>query len=146
MDGLFRRDRYLGNLGGIGRRMVIEEAMKDWGKVPLETKLVPLMAMRERGLLSSMEYYQLAAQQGLTEGRAEYRYRKWAGTQAAVYDMHYKGLLEHGEYSKLLRVKKISRGAGSYRYRRHIFMNYGVPYRDWAERSPRIRKRKRDLM
>lgn len=144
--GKFRIDRYLGNIGEDGRRQIIAEALKQWLKIPPETKLVPLLAMRERGLLSPSEYHDLASQQGLTTGQSEYRYRKWTGTEEAIYDMKQKGLLRYSEFSKLLNAKKISRGAGYYRFRRHQFLKYGIPFRDWAKRPPKLRSKRKTML
>ena len=143
IEGIFKRDRVLGNLGGEGRAQVVQEAMKSWTAVPVETRLVPLMAMRERGLLSGSEYHELSKQQGLSEGQSEYRYRKWSGTQKAVFDMKFKGMLEYGEYSKLLKAKKLSRGAGYYRYRKYAAQTYGVPFRGWEKRQTKPRNKRR---
>lgn len=142
LRGIFRRDKYLANLGHEGRGQLIDQAFQEWGMLPPETHMVTLLAMRERGLLSVSEYYRLAETQGLTSGQAEYAYRKWSGTEQAVFDMKFKGILQHGEYSKLLNVKRISRGAAYYRYKRHLFVNYGVPWRDWAKRPPKLRSKR----
>lgn len=142
LEGLFRRDRYLGNLGGLGRRQVVDEALKEWGKVPVDVKLVPLMAMRERGLLSRSEYYEFAGQQGLTAGKAEYKFRNWTGTQRAIWDMKYKGLLRYSEFSHLLKAKGVSRGSGYYRYRKYTAQVYAVPFRGWERRPIKPRSRR----
>jgi hypothetical protein len=142
LEGLFRRDMYLGNLGGLGRRQVVDEALKEWGKVPVDVRLVPLMTMRERGLLSRGEYYEFAGQQGLTAGQAEYRYRGWTGTQRAIWDMKYKGLLRYSEFSHLLKAKGISRGAGYYRYRKYTAQVYAVPFKGWERRPIKPRSRR----
>lgn len=143
IEGIFKRDRYLSNLGREGREQVRQEAMKSWTGVPVETRLVPLMGMRERGLLSGSEFHELAKQQGLSEGQSEYRYRKWTGTQRAIFDMKFKGLLEYSEYSRLLKAKGISRGAGYYRYKKYAAQTYGEPFRGWEKRTAKPRSKTR---
>jgi hypothetical protein len=133
LHGVFKRDRYLSNLGMEGRQLVVEEAMKEWGQIPADVKLTPLMVMRERGLLSANEFQQFAVQQGYSVGAAEYAFRKWTGTQEAVYDLKFKKLLQYGEYSRLLRSKKLTRGQGYYRYRRHLAVKYGLPFRKFKQ-------------
>jgi hypothetical protein len=131
----FRIDKYLGNLGDEGRKQIVSEAMRDWHKVPAETKLVPLMGMRERGLLTAYEFHELAREQGLSEGSAEYQYRKWRGTEEAIYDLKAKGLLRYGEFTKLRRAKRLSRGQAYYRLRKHQALKYGVPFRGFEKKS-----------
>lgn len=145
LRGVFRRDKYLANLGPEGRGQLIDRAFQEWGMLPPETHMVTLLAMRERGLLSASEYYRLAETQGLTAGQAEHQYRKWTGTEQAVFDMKYKDILRHGEYSKLLRAKHLSRGAGYYRYRKFLATSYGVPFRGWEKPASRPRSRHKTL-
>lgn len=133
LHGVFKRDKYLSNLGMEGRQQIVEVALKEWGQIPADVKLTPLMVMRERGLLSANEFQQFAVQQGYSVGAAEYQYKKWSGTQEAVYDLKYKNLLQYGEYSHLLRAKHISRGASYYRYRRHLAIKYGLPFRKFQQ-------------
>jgi hypothetical protein len=137
LAGVFKRDRYLSNLGEEGRQQVIEEAMKEFRAIPADVKLVPLLTMRERGLISASEFHQFALEQGWTVGSAEYQYRKWTGTESAVYDMKYKGLLQYGEYTRLLHAKKLTRGAGYYRYKKHLALKYGIPFRNFKQAKPR---------
>ena len=133
LHSVFRRDKYLSNLGMEGRQQVVEVALKEWGQIPADVRLTPLMVMRERGLLSAGEFQQFAVQQGYTVGAAEYQYRRWTGTQEAIYDLKYKNLLRYGEYSRLMHAKKISRGASYYRYRRHLAVKYGLPFRKFKQ-------------
>jgi len=145
LRGIFRRDKYLANLGHEGRGQLIDQAFQEWGMLPPETHMVTLLAMRERGLLSVSEYYRLAETQGLTSGQAEYQYKKWTGTEQAVFDMKFKGILQHGEYSKLLNAKRLSRGAGYYRYKKYLATSFGIPFRGWEKGAARPRSRRRTL-
>jgi hypothetical protein len=137
LEGVFKRDKYLSNLGMEGRQLVMEEAMKEFRAIPADVKIVPLLTMRERGLITATEFHQFALQQGWSVGSAEYQYRKWTGTESAVYDMKYKGLLQYGEYSRRLQSKKLTRGQGYYRYRKHLATKYGVPFRNFKQAKPR---------
>lgn len=137
LAGVFRRDKFLSNLGPEGRQQVFDEAFKEFQAIPADVKIVPLLTMRERGLITAREYYEFALQQGWTVGQSEYQYRKWTGTEAAVFDMKFKGLLQYGEYTRLLYSKKLTRGAGYYRYRKHLAVKYGVPFRNFKPARPR---------
>lgn len=137
LAGVFKRDKYLSNLGEEGRQQVIEVAMREFRAIPADVKIVPLLTMRERGLISASEFHRFALEQGWSVGSAEYQYRKWTGTESAVYDMKYKGLLQHGEYTRLLHSKKLTRGQGYYRYRRHLATKFGVPFRNFKQSKPR---------
>jgi hypothetical protein len=115
--------------------------MQDWHRFPVEGRMATLFAMRERGLLTQDEYFRFSEQLGLISGQAEGRYRKWTGTENAIYDMHRQDLLRHGEYTKLLRTKHISRGAGYYRRRKFEAVHYQRPFRGWEK--PRAKPKSR---
>lgn len=137
LEGVFKRDKYLSNLGPEGRRQVLDEAMKEFRAIPADVKITPLLVMRERGVLSARDFHMFALQQGWTVGQAEYQYRKWTGTEEAVFDMKFKGLLRYGEFSKLRQAKGMSRGAAYYRYRKHLAVKYGIPWRNFKQVRPR---------
>jgi len=137
LDEIIRSDRYLGNLGSTGRKQVFDRAYQDWEGVPLETKLEPLMLMRERGLLSRDEYFMLAHETGFTDREAENMYRKWTGTEQAIWAMKWRGFLRRGEYTQLYRAKGLTRGQAWYRYRMYLHRNNIRPY---VRRKPRERR------
>jgi hypothetical protein len=145
LNGIFRRDRYLANLGPEGRAQVYQQALGEFQTYPPETRLVTLFAMRERGLISTSEYYRFAEEQGYTSGQAEHRYRNWTGTESAIFDMKQRGILQHGEYAKLLHAKGISRGAGYYRYRKYMATAHHVPFRGYEMGASRPKRRSKQM-
>jgi hypothetical protein len=120
LDDVFRRDKYLANLKESGKRRLEEYIGEMYRKITPEQRLEPLLVMKERGLLSSDEFHQQAEEMGLSAGQADYRYKKWSGTETSIYAMKEKGLLRHGEWSQLLRTKRLTRGQGYYRYRKYL--------------------------
>lgn len=139
-----KRDRYLHNLGQEGRMLLVKRASMDWQTVPRENRLAPLMAMRERGLLTVYEFHELAEHIGYTSGQADGEYRKWTGTQEAIWEMKYRDMLRPGEYTSLLRAKKITKGAGYYRARRYAALRYGLPFRGMEKKSPAVLRSRRN--
>ena len=118
LDDAFRRDKFLGNLGSIGRKQIFEKALEDFNRIAPETRLDSLMVLRERGLLTAGEYYDFAEQQGLSRRTAEREYRRFSGSEEAIWHLKANKLLRYGEYSQLLRAKRLTRGQGWYRYRK----------------------------
>jgi len=129
LDDVFRRDKLLGNLGETGRRQLEAYVGELYGKIPEDTRLEPLMALRERGLLSAGEYYQLAQESGYNESKAESKYREFSGSETAIYTLKEKSLLKRGEWSMLLKTKRLSRGQGYYRYRSYLAHRNIRPFR-----------------
>jgi hypothetical protein len=143
LTSVFNQDRFLRNLGSSGRAQVIEQAFEGAKLVPAEDRLTNLMAMRERGLISASDFHNFAYQMGYTEGQSEYQYRKWSGTEEAVFDTKFKKLYRHGEYTAAYRRKGLTRGQAYYRFKKHEAIRYGIPWRGWHERRPNIRSRRR---
>jgi len=126
----------LRNLGPIGRSQVARLAVNEWNAIPIGVKFLPLLIMRERGLMSVREFYQYAEEGfGLTHSQAEYRYRKWSGTEESIWDLKFRNMLSRREYSNLLEAKGLRKAQGYYRYRKHIAMRFGVPFRNWQNRK-----------
>lgn len=138
LDDIFRTDKYLKNLGDIGRRQLAERALMDWEEVSPEDRLSAILTMRERGLLSKAEYQELAEEMGVEERKAESEYRKWSGTEESVWAMKSRGLLRHGEYGKLLRAKNLTYGQGWYRSRKWEALHGIRPFRNF--KPPERRK------
>jgi hypothetical protein len=133
-EGLISGSR-LANLGPLGRSLVFEEAVQEWSRVPEDVRLVPLMAMRERGMITVGEFHEFAEQAGLTHGEADYKYGRWSGTEQAIWDMKFKGLLSYGEYAKVIRVKGLSKGQAWYRYRKYCAITFNHGFRGWENRK-----------
>lgn len=118
LDDAFSKDKYLRNLGSIGRQQISEKALVEFGRIAPQTRLDNLMVLRERGLLTAGEFYDLAEQQGHSRRTAEKEYRRFSGSEEAVWQLKEKKLLRYGEYSQLIRAKGLTRGQGFYRYRK----------------------------
>lgn len=140
LTDVIRRDKYLGNLGSTGRQQVIDRAMQDWEQIPTEERIEPLMVMRERGLLSRDEFYQLAHEMGYSDYQAENQYRKWTGTEEAIWGMKWRGLLRRGEYTRLYRASGMTKGSAWYRYRSYLHRSNIRPFVR-TRRQPRVRRR-----
>jgi len=113
----WRSDSRLKNLGEEGRRLVQQEAMKEWGGIPREVHNEQTMLLRERGLIDANEYYLISESQGLTHEQAESNYRKFSGSEDAIFWMKERRLLRFGEYKKLLDAKGISYSTAWRRWR-----------------------------
>jgi len=142
----FRHDKYLRNLGEIGRRQVFERAFMDWQALSPVERLGSLLAMRERGLLTKEEYLQLAEEMGFDRSQAESYYQNWSGSEEAIWTLKYYGLLRYGEYGKLLHAKGLTYGAGYYRFRKWLALRGIRPFRKFQPQTkvqlkPKERKR-----
>jgi hypothetical protein len=108
LDTVWRSDNRLKNLGEEGKRLVYEEAFKEWQGIPREVHNEQAMVLRERGLITADEYYLLSQSQGLSHEEAESNYRKFSGSMDAIFWMKERRLLRFGEASKLYKAKGMS--------------------------------------
>jgi len=108
LNTIRRTDNRLKNLGEEGWRLVQQEAFKEWQGVPREVHNEQAMLLRERGLIDKEEYLILSDSQGIPRAQAEANYRKFSGSEDAIFWMKERRLLRYGEYKKLLDAKGIS--------------------------------------
>jgi hypothetical protein len=130
LDEIMIRDKRLGNL-----RKVKDDFYAYVGtlyqEITPEEKLEPLMALRERGLMSASEFHQLAEEMGLSFNQSERRYRNWSGTESSMFMLKEKNLLRRGEWSQLLRAKRLTKGQGYYRWRKWQAVKGIRPFRNF---------------
>jgi len=131
------RDKRLQNLGNEGRRLLMERARADFEQMPSESRERNLYIMKARGMISKDEFDIWTSQMGISRGAAEYRYRKFLGTEELVWELHHKNMLTRGEYGKLLRGRKLTYGQGYYRRRKYLAQEYGIPFRKWHAKKPK---------
>jgi len=117
LDTAWRSDNRLKNLGEEGKRLVYEEAFKEWQGIPREVHNEQAMLLRERGLIDSSEYYLISESQGLTHEEAESNYRKFSGSEDAMFWLKERRLLRHAEFGKLLKAKGMSYSTAWRRWR-----------------------------
>lgn len=138
IEDQMKKDKHLQNMGKEGRRQLMEVARADFEQMPTETREKNIYIMKARGLISKDEFDIFMTQLGVTRGAAEYRYRKFIGSEELVWELHYKKLLTRGEYSKLLHGRNLTYGQGYYRRRKWLAQAYGLPFRKWHLKEPKL--------